>query len=390
MTLLEPLAGRRVILLQGPAGPFFHRVAGLLEELGATITKVNFNSGDDVFYRGPEVVHFRGCFEEWPAYYRKLVRERGIDAVVLFGDTRPLHRMAIEESRALGVRVWVIEEGHLRPDFVTFEEACVGCHSQMPRDPAFYRALSPTPLPPARPVGNVLGPAALYTIAYAFTHAVLGWRYPHYRHHRDIRPLPQAYLWARSGVRRMLHQRRDRAIDEALAAGTLPPFYLVPLQVHLDAAVRHSGFSDVAEFVRQVVRSFAEHAPPNSLLLVKDHPLGRPYRDYGHLLDELRARHGLGDRVRYVDVIHLPTALRRARGTVVINSTVGLSSILHGTPVKCLGRAVYDIPGLTFQGSLDDFWRDPGEVDTRVWEGFRYYLRTHTQINGSVWKELWP
>jgi capsule polysaccharide modification protein KpsS len=123
---------------------------------------------------------------------------------------------------------------------------------------------------------------------------------------------------------------------------------------------------------------------------LKDHPLGRPYRDYSALLDELRNAHGLGDRLCYVDVIHLPSALRNARGVVTINSTVGLSSIHHGTPVKCLGTAVYDMPGLTYGGPLDEFWRAPGEVDADLYRKFRWWLRTNNQINGSVWRELWP
>jgi capsule polysaccharide modification protein KpsS len=388
--VLDALAGRRVALLQGPAGPFFCKLAKLLRERRATVVKVNFNAGDDLFYRGPEVVRFRGPFEAWPGFFERLVGERGIEAIVVFGDTRPLHRMAIEASARLGVRPFVIDEGYLRPDFVSFEEGGVLSRSSMPRDPEFYRELAIEPLPEPRSVGDALTPAALYTVAYASSHALLGWRYPHYRHHRDIRPLPQALCWARGGVRRALHDRRDRELDRRIAAGDTPPFYLVPLQVHLDAAVRDSGFDDIGEFIATTVRSFARHAPGESLLLVKDHPMGRPYRDYSQLLARLGAEHGVSERLKYVDVIHLPTALRRARGTVVINSTVGLSSIHHGTPVKCLGSAVYDLPGLTFQGSLDEFWGDPGQVDADLYERFRWWLRTHTQINGSVWKDLWP
>jgi capsule polysaccharide modification protein KpsS len=90
-----------------------------------------------------------------------------------------------------------------------------------------------------------------------------------------------------------------------------------------------------------------------------------------------------------VDVINLPAALRHARGTVVINSTVGLSSLMHGTPVKCLGRAVYDMPGLTHQGSLADFFAAPSEVDRELHRRFRQWLLENNQLNGSVWSRLY-
>jgi capsule polysaccharide modification protein KpsS len=139
-----------------------------------------------------------------------------------------------------------------------------------------------------------------------------------------------------------------------------------------------------------VVSSFAAHASPSARLVLKQHPMDRPYRDYTRLVAELRERFGLGERLLYLDVIRLPPALRHASGTVVINSTLGLSSIHHGTPVKCLGRAVYDMPGLTFQGPLDDFWRGPGRVDAALYERFRYWLRATNQLNGSVWSDLSP
>jgi capsular polysaccharide export protein len=80
--------------------------------------------------------------------------------------------------------------------------------------------------------------------------------------------------------------------------------------------------------------------------------------------------------------------LTHARGTVVINSTVGLSSILHGTPVITLGKAIYDMPGLTCQGGLDAFWAAPGHVDRRLYRRFRAYLVAHNQANGNFYRRL--
>lgn len=387
--MLDAFENRHVLILQGPAGPFFRRVSRELRKRGATIVKVNFNAADNLFYRGPEVVHFNDRFEAWPAFFRKVVEDARIEVVLLFGDCRPLHRVAIRESEELGLAVYVFEEGYLRPDFVTLERGGVAGFSSMPRDAEFFRRLRPEPLPQPRPVGNVLARATAYAIVYACTHGLFSWRYPHYRHHRCIRPFHQSYYWVRGALRRAIHDRRDAIVRERIAKGMMPPFFLVPLQVHLDSQMQHCSFGSVDEFIETVVRSFAEHAPRDTMLLIKDHPLGRPYRNYASLLDSLGKRYGLRARLRYVDMIHLPSTLRMARGTVVINSSVGLSSIHHGTPVKCLGTAVYDIPGLAFQGPLDDFWREPGQVDPRLYWRFRWWLRTNNQINGSIWRELW-
>ncbi len=387
--MLDVFAHRRVLLLQGPAGPFFRRVACQLRDRGATITKVNFNAGDDLFYRGPEVVHYRGSFEQWRSFFTNLARSQRVDALLLFGEWRRYHRVAIEQARALGIDVYVFEEGYLRPDFVTLERGGVNGSSSIPKDPGFFRRLSPTPLPKPKPIGSVLPKAAWYATAYAVTHGLMSWRYPHYEHHRSIRPFEQAGLWVRGAARRVQRIKHDRAVEERIDAQTLPPFFLVPLQVHLDAQMLHCRFESVAEFIETVVRSFAAHAPADTVLMLKHHPLDRGYRDYTSLFDGLDRRHRLGSRLLYVDALNLPAALRAARGTVVINSTVGLSSIHHGTPVKCLGTAVYDMPGLTFQGPLDAFWTNPGQVDGPLYNRYRWWLRTNNQINGSVWTQLY-
>lgn len=385
---LEQLRGRHVLLLQGPAGPFFRRVSGHLRRRGCRITKVNFNSGDDLYYRGAEVVRFRGARDQWPAFLARLLDERGIEAIVLFGDCRPLHRVAIEHGRASGRLVFVFEEGYLRPDFVTLEQNGVNGHSSIPRDPEFYRAIEPRPLPEPQPVRHGFASAMAHTICYATVNALLAARYPSYRHHRDIRPFHQAGLWLRGGVRRGLHTLRDRPIDRRLMARKLGAYFFVPLQVHLDSQMQHCQFETIEHFIEHVVASFARHAPPHTKILLKHHPFDRAYRDYSALMADLVRRHRLDDRLLYVDIINIPATLRAALGTVVINSTVGLSSIHHGTPVKCLGTAVYDIPGLTHQGPLDTFWTAPGKVDRDLYERYRYYLRTHNQINGSVWTDL--
>jgi capsule polysaccharide modification protein KpsS len=168
----------------------------------------------------------------------------------------------------------------------------------------------------------------------------------------------------------------------------MPPYFFVPLQVYLDSQMQHSSFPTIEAFIEHVIESFARHAPSDTTLLLKHHPFDRAYRDYGELIRELAARFGLGDRVVYADVIPIPATLRGARGTIVMNSTVAVSSMHHGTPVMCLGNAVYNMPGLTYQGTLEAFWNDPGRVDRELFDRFRYWLRVTNQINGSVWTDL--
>ena len=48
------------------------------------------------------------------------------------------------------------------------------------------------------------------------------------------------------------------------------------------------------------------------------------------------------------------------------------------------------MPGLTFSGSLKDFWSEAQslEVNRELFRRFRSYLIEHTQLNGSFYKRL--
>jgi capsule polysaccharide modification protein KpsS len=374
--------------LQGPAGPFFARVARQLTDAGAQVTKVNFNGGEDVYFRGPSVLRFRGSRETWPDFFEQLVRERVVHGIVLFGDCRPLHQLAIARARALGIDVFVFEEGYLRPDFVTLERDGVNGHSSIPQDPDAYRAVAIESERARVPMKHAFAKSVLHTIVYACATHLSKARYPEYQHHRDIRPIVQMNLWLRGAARRIEHTLRDRELGKRLEEQTLPPYFFVPLQVHLDSQLKHSRYATIGEFIREVVTSFAENAPADNHLILKLHPMDRAYCDYSDEIDALRREHGLAGRLHYVDIINLPAALRGARGTIVINSTTGLSSLTHGTPVKCLGRAVYDMRGLTHQGSLANFFKAPEPVDHALYRRFRHWLLERNQLNGSVWSRL--
>lgn len=83
--------------------------------------------------------------------------------------------------------------------------------------------------------------------------------------------------------------------------------------------------------------------------------------------------------------LHLPTLIKGSIGVIVVNSTVGLQALYHNRPVKVMGKAIYDMPGLTFQGSLDKFWQNPGKIDRKLFEKFRSYVIKTTQLNGSFY-----
>jgi capsular polysaccharide export protein len=95
------------------------------------------------------------------------------------------------------------------------------------------------------------------------------------------------------------------------------------------------------------------------------------------------ARHGVSLRVDTIDGGDLDGLLAAARGMVTVNSTVGLHAIRVRCPLKVLGIAIYDIPGLTHQGSLDEFWIAPQPIDAQLAAAFVRALAGTIQVKGS-------
>ena len=73
---------------------------------------------------------------------------------------------------------------------------------------------------------------------------------------------------------------------------------------------------------------------------------------------------------------------------VTINSTSGLSGLIHNMPVKVLGRAYYDIPGMTDQNTLAEFWNHPTPPDKELFHAYRMYHLNVTQINGNFYSQV--
>ena len=379
--------GKRVLLLQGPVGPFFRRLGQDMEQAGAKVFKVNFNGGDWLFYR-KDSFSYRGSINDWPEYFEELITQLNIEVVVLFGDCRPIHTAAHEISQRHGLDIGVFELGYVRPHYVTFERSGVNAHSLIPRSPVFYLNSRIPKIQEPQPLGNTFWPSVAWTMLYylfAITLKPVFWQYEHHR------PLEwtEGLLWLRTIWRKWFYGLKEYGIERKLVNEHSGRFFLVPLQVHNDSQIHtHSNFDSVRDFITGVMSSFSRHAPRNTILVLKHHPRDRAYNDYHRFIAQRIKEYGLTGRCLYIHDQHLPTLLNHTRGVVVVNSTVGLSALLHNAPVNVCGNALYDMKGLTFQGTLNQFWRRAkhSHPNRKLLDRFVSYLVRHTQLNGSFYK----
>ena len=101
----EPLpSGRRFLFLQGPISPYFAEVAVGLAARGHAVHRINLNLGDRLFWHGvagaPPAVDFKGRPRDWPGTIARFLDLHRISDLVLLGEERECHRVAIAAAHA--------------------------------------------------------------------------------------------------------------------------------------------------------------------------------------------------------------------------------------------------------------------------------------------------
>jgi capsular polysaccharide export protein len=378
---------RCFLLLQGVCSPFFARLAQRLRASRHRVLKVNFTGGDLAYWGARPSWLFRAQAEELGEFLTERTAGHGVTDQVLFGDSRPLHRQAIAWAMARGVRTHVFEEGYFRPHWVTLERDGVNARTRLPRDPRWFRTVGAR-LPDVddgEPFRAPFRARAWHDVLYHCAGAVNPLLFPRYRTHAPV-TAPIEYLgYARRFALLSRIERREIARTQRLASGAAP-YYLLPLQLNGDAQIReHSRFRDMREVIELVMESFARHAPQGARLVIKNHPLDMALIDYAGLSAAFVRRFDLEGRIDYLEAGDLGVLLSRARGVVTVNSTAATHALAAGSPTIALGKAIYDLPGLTFQGSLDEFWRDGQPPDPELYRCFRNTVIHATQINGGFY-----
>jgi len=380
---------RRVMLLQGLMGPFFQRLGRGLRKAGHEVFKVNFNGGDRAYWGLANGIDYTGTLADWPETFAQLLAKHQITDVMLFGDCRDHHMGALTICREHGTRVWVFEEGYIRPDWVTMENGGVNGHSMLSRDPQWYleRAAQLPSVPAHRKVPSSFRSRAMQGLWYNIADVLTRWRYPGWQTHRPWHPLVEGVGWARKLMRR--DERREQG--EALLARLRDQdtsYFLFPLQLDSDAQIRlHSPFAGMIEAIKLVLESFAQNAPAGTRLVIKEHPLDNGVRDWQLETADLAQRFRIADRVDYLAWGDIEAIAEGALGMVTVNSTSGTLALARGAPVVVLGKAVYDLPNLTFQNGLDRFWTEAAAPVAATFAAFHRVLIDECLIPGGFFSE---
>jgi capsular polysaccharide export protein len=376
---------RRFLFLQGVPGSFMHTLGTALTARGHGVSRVNFNGGDKLAWPTLPSIDFSGRISAWPAFLQRLMLDLAPTDLVLHGDCRPLHKVAIELAGHRGIAVHVFEEGYLRPDWITLEVGGVNGYSHLPRGiAAYYAAAEFLPVQPAvEHEPPSVRARAQDCIRYGAACLALSPLFPRYTTHRGWSLPHEALGWMKRSLRAPLARRNSQtAIRRAFAAKG--GFFVMPIQMDNDSQILcHSDLGGMMHAIRLVIASFARHAARDTVLTVKEHPLDNGVIDWRRVTEAAARDAGVADRVVLIEDCDLQLLLNRTLGMVTVNSTSATFALASGVPVIALGRSVYDLPGLTHQDTLETFWRSPTPPDGRLFDAFRRVLAHACLVHGD-------
>lgn len=374
----KPLAGRRFLIVSAPFGSFGMALAAVLEERGASVRRMIFNAGDALNWRRQGGVTFKDAPEQWVDRLEALAPE--FTDLVLFGEAGPYNRAILSACDDLKCRVWVLENGYFRPDWVTVEQNGVNGSSALPRFRGGYPEPAP-PVPEPAVVGKILPHHVANISAYHAAQIIGGALFPHYSAPYVFSPLKQCLGHIRRYVGLAFRRVENYDADVIKARGD---FFIACLQREGDAQLlRYSQYVDNQAFLKAVIASFAANAPAGARLVVKNHPLDPGLVNLRAVTMRLAQEHGLAGRVDFIDGGNLAALCRASQGMVVNNSSAALSALGFHTPVKVMGDAFFDFDGLTDQQPIDAFWSAPQVPDTALFTRFRAHVIAQSQVNGN-------
>jgi len=382
--------GRSFLFLQGPQSHFFCALGRALLDLGAQVHKVNFCGGDVLHWSSPGAINYRGARLDWPRRAAELLARYSVTDILLMGDKRPLHHDIICLANARNIPVHVLEEGYLRPSYITMERGGVNANSPLPAIPEAVRARAA--VLPEPEVYNLIPDSMVTRVLDTAKHHVgnvaLFSLFPRYHTHRPYCIGRELFGWIpryfSRGRRRI---QAEQAVNDLFAADV--PFFLFPLQLDADIQVRSYSHFGVLDSIMQVLSKFTA-ASLETRLLVKNHPLDNGLINLRQFVRTFAEAAGVADRVVYIDggagkrLMEHP----RCRGVVVVNSTMGLEAMALSRPVYSLSRAPYAMPGLAVTSAemdLTTFWTAPRPVDESLLSDFIRVLRHDALVAGNFY-----
>lgn len=385
---------RHFLFLQGPHGSFFKKLGETLKKKGYHVSRINLCGGDWLDWHGENTWSYCGQKNLWSLWISTFFDKNNVTDLLVFGDWRPMHSEAIIIAKIKNIRVWVFEEGYLRPAYITMEQNGVNGRSELFNGSNEFvdqiyqmkcdNSLKNDPILVSGKLSKRMALAFNYGAFELLSKPFFFW----YKTHRPNGILKELASWIPRLYKKRKFRKQSLEDLRKLYRAHIN-FFLFPLQLDSDSQVRlYSPFNGMKEAIIYILSSFAYHANKSDILVIRNHPMDNGLINYRQFIMNFSKSIGIGDRVVFVDTGNAKMMMQHTKAMVVLNSTIGMTGLENNLPVYCVGTSIYARPGLAIdktQQTLDEFWKNPIYPDYEILRNFKELLKTTVLYNGSYY-----
>ncbi|MGD8912252.1 MAG: hypothetical protein PVJ68_05865 [Candidatus Thiodiazotropha sp.] len=334
----QPTTGK-ILLLQGPIGPFFKHLQSSFEAECFEVKRVLFHSADALFAHRRNTIRFSGDIRSWENWLRTELRYNKPDAIVLFGSSRPAHKIAQKLALEFCIKIVALEEGYLRSGFITCEADGNNQHS-----PLCAWEAAPSLPTTKEPLGI---PSSFITMC-AWGAAYYLWRELmeqtdekdlYHRHTNGA--LTESIVWTTHIIRKITARLLEKRTIAKLLQDRTNGYILVPLQTPSDAQIRTASRGWNNEKLAEETIKALKKSSARETVVFKTHPLDEKSHVLAKFIRKLAQAHDLCNQVIVLRSGKIGELTKQSSGMIVINSTSAFSALHQHIPVLVLGDAIF-------------------------------------------------
>jgi len=387
----KPKKLNKVLLLQGPVGPFFRQLQLLLCNAAIESKRVTFHAADALFSIRDLSTPFTGKAAEWEQWIRAELEFGQYNCVILFGSDRPAHATAIKVAAQLQCPVISLEEGYLRSGYISCElnGNNAGGSSLMK-----YQHYDVDDLAPSQPLKQKMNSPRMLVmwsaIYYAFRELTKHSGDIELYHRKTKGILNEAVSWSLHYARRKLASFAEAYTVDRLGSKECAPFVLVPLQTPSDLQMQKYANGWTNEKLVIHCLGALKTGIAQQKIVFKTHPLDQKANALTAFIKKQAKAAGLLDRIHILQSGNLSNLAEMSSGMVVINSTSAFSALHHNKPLLVLGKAIFRHPQIVTIGDtssdIQAFFKQRNSKPPEKITSFVKYMKSKALIAGDYYR----
>ena len=321
-------------------------------------------------------------FYRYYKFLEKYLVDNKINKIVMMNDLRWQHAIAIHLAKKLNIKYFVFELGLFRPNTITLDSKGVNYNNSVPRNKEFYLNLKEfNKFEYTKINSSIIEKQRNIIIAKYMILNTIGKLFGIYTPANNRNSILDYFKRFKNTYFKKKNMKNITFKKKYIFA---------PLQVKTDTqTLVHSDYNNMVEFMEDTIQGVKEYRKKynsNIELVFKEHPMDCGKVSY----DDFYVKYKGYTWIKFLKNGNTKEIIKNSDMVITINSTVGLEAIEEYKPVICMGRAFYNIDGISLKSNRNDLSKDMDRefnrsINKNLIDNFLNYLKYEYSMEGNLY-----